>query len=114
MKFRLSNGINWAFELNANTDCELKKRVKTGCIEFKKMELCSKKIKSSSLELHFYRNGAWLNSNNSNFPPLISLKSYSSKETFNTLFRKSCFVGEGYDKICSISDHVCKEELRII
>lgn len=114
MLFRLSNGINWSFEIDANTDCELKKRVRTGCIEFKKMELRSKKIKSHNLELHFYRNGAWLNSNNSNFPPLISLKTYSSKETFSNLFRKSCFVGEGYDKICSISDYVIKEELRLI
>lgn len=113
MKFRISNGINWATEFSAKTACELKQRSKSACIKFKKHQLISA-LRSKEVELHFYKNGAWLNSNNSNFPPLISLKTYDSKESFSTLFKKSFSVGYGYEKICSIADYVCKDELHLV
>lgn len=103
MKFRISNGVDWDEEFTANHPDELKKRVKQSCLKFRKLELQKLVSRWYGIEIQFYKNEAWLNSNNSNFPPKLDLKTYLPiGDTFVNIFNKSHHYGSKYDEISQI------------
>ena len=77
MKYRLSNVIDWSFEFEARSSDELKRKIRSGWIKYREELLKNKLLKAhntSSLQIHFYHDKmGWVNSNNSNFPPVVKI-----------------------------------------